>query len=372
MAVRRFRTMPPGTRIAERYMIVRYLGSGGMGDVYEVEHTLLGRRFALKRLAAEKVGKPRHVERFLREARVAAATGHPGVVEVVDLGFAEDGWPFLVMERLHGETLRERLRGGPLDPAEVLHIGGMALDALDAVHRCGVVHRDIKPENLFLCEGEGGGLRLKILDFGLAELHGPDDGEPGRLHSVVGTPHYMAPEQARGDDVDHRCDLHAVGAVLYECAVGRPPFVGTTYAALVAQIVDLEPEAAGLDVMPSSAKTAILRALAKRPEQRWSDAALMRHVLCGEPTAERPAIAVDDAAPVELFSSSRSWPTEVPTLDDAPADDTPMPRRGDPTDRLSRPSRPWRAVAGRPWRAVALLASGAVAGAAATALLQAL
>jgi eukaryotic-like serine/threonine-protein kinase len=370
MAVRRFRTMPPGTRIAERYMIVRYLGSGGMGDVYEVEHTLLGRRFALKRLAAEKVGKPKHVERFLREARVAAATGHVGVVEVVDLGFAEDGWPFLVMEHLRGETLRERLRGGPLDPAEVLQIGGMALDALDAVHRCGVVHRDIKPENLFLCDGGDGALRLKILDFGLAELHGPDDGE--RSHGVVGTPHYMAPEQVRGDDVDHRCDLHAVGAVLYECAVGHPPFAGTTYSALVAQIVQHEPLPDGLDVLPASARSAILRALAKRPEQRWSDAALMRHVLCGEPTGERPAVPADEAAPVELFSSSRSWPTEVPTLDDAPADDTPMPGRGDPTDRVSRPSRPSRLPPARhPWRALALVAGGAVAGAAASALLHA-
>src|SRR5688572_8285096 len=100
MAVLRLRTMPPGTRVSERYPVVRYLCSGGMGDVYEVEHTLLGRHFALKRLAADKVGKARHVERFLCEARAAAATGHPGVVEVVDLGFAEDGWPFLVMERL--------------------------------------------------------------------------------------------------------------------------------------------------------------------------------------------------------------------------------------------------------------------------------
>jgi serine/threonine protein kinase len=368
MAVRRFRTMPPGTRISERYVIVRYLGSGGMGDVYEVEHALLGRRFALKRLAAEKVGKPRHVERFLREARVAAATGHPGVVEVVDLGFAEDGWPFLVMERLRGETLRERLRGGPLDPGEVLQLGGLALDALDAVHRCGVVHRDIKPENLFLCEGEGG-IRLKILDFGLAELHGPDDSEPGRNHGVVGTPHYMAPEQARGDDVDHRCDLHAVGAVLYECAVGRPPFAGSTYSALVAQIVDAEPDPAGLEVLPPPAQTAILRALAKRPEQRWSDAALMRHVLCGEPSGERPAV-VEGEVSVESFSSSQSWPTEVPTLDDAPAADTPMSRRGDPTDRVSRP----RLVAPvrRPWRAMALVAGGAAAGAVATALLHAL
>src|SRR5207237_10579926 len=135
----------PAAVIAGRYEIVAHLGSGGMGDVYEVEHRLLDRRFALKRLAPELTTDAAMVERFLREARAAAATHHPGVVEVIDLGFADDGWPFLVMERLHGETVRDRLRRGPLRGELVIEIAAQVLDALAAAHAVGVVHRDVKP-----------------------------------------------------------------------------------------------------------------------------------------------------------------------------------------------------------------------------------
>jgi eukaryotic-like serine/threonine-protein kinase len=356
MAVRRYRTMPPGTRVAERYVVIRYLCSGGMGDVYEVEHTLLGRRFALKRLTADKTAKAHHVERFVREARAAAATGHPGVVEVVDLGFADEGWPYLVMERLHGENLRQRLGRGPLDAAEIVQVGRVALDALDAVHRCGVVHRDIKPENLFLCDAlDDDAPRVKILDFGLAELRAPHAAGLVACGAVVGTPHYMAPEQARGAEVDHRADLYGVGAVLYECAAGRPPFTASTYAELLARILDEPVAAEPLEHAPPQLRSVILRALAKRPEDRFSDAALMRRMLCGEPAARPPSVsglrALDALAPEPV--SSVSWTTQVPTLDDGDiATDATV------ASRLAR----WR------WREVGLVTAGAMVGAALTAL----
>src|SRR5262245_34618697 len=124
--------LEPGALVAARYEIVAHLGSGGMGDVYEVQHRLLGRRFALKRLAPDLTADNAMVERFLREARTAAATHHPGVVEVIDLGFADEGWPFLVMERLRGETVRARLRRGPLGEADTIAIATQTLDALAA------------------------------------------------------------------------------------------------------------------------------------------------------------------------------------------------------------------------------------------------
>jgi serine/threonine protein kinase len=330
MGLRKFITMPPGTCIAGRYLVVRYLCSGGMGDIYEVQHTLLGRRFALKRMPTDKWSEGLHTERFLREARAAAATGHPGIVEVFDLGFAEEGWPYLVMERLRGETLRERLRRGPLCEIEVVHLARSVLDALDAVHRLGMVHRDIKPENIYLCDNDTGLPRIKILDFGLAQLYAADelDVRLTQTGSVVGTPLYMSPEQARGEEIDLRADLYAVGAVLYECVAGHPPFHAEgTYAALVARVLEQLPPVEPLAGIGEGLRIGILRALAKRAEQRCSDAALMRHVLCGEPAFDVTATPSPDVGAVASPSSGAatetasevSWPTESPTYDDAEA-----------------------------------------------------
>jgi len=219
---------------------------------------------------------------------------------------------------------------------------------------------------------------------------------------VVGTPHYMAPEQARGVEVDHRADLYGVGAVLFECATGRPPFTASTYAALVAKILEEPPDEAALDHIDPQVSAVILRALAKRPEQRFSDAALMRRVLCGEPSFGPVAVPIavaaagsGDGASPEPFPAV-IWPTEVPTLDDASGDGAghgvidraiddgaddgtpravssdPTPLRpmraaidADPTERIRRLHLPPPAAR---WREAAMLACGAVLGAVLTAL----
>ncbi len=248
-----------------------------MGDVFEVEHTLLGKRFALKRLGVDMASDRDMVERFLREARAAAATGHPGIVDVIDLGFAEDGLPYLVMEKLVGETLRKRLDRGALDEKTLTRLGRAVLGALAAVHREQIIHRDIKPENLFLCRDGS----IKILDFGLSH-RATVDVRLTQSGAVMGTPLYMAPEQARGEECDARTDLYAVGAVLYECATGRPPFTANAYSVLVSMILEIPPNPDKLAALSEPVREVILAALGKKRDGRPADAAMMRAALGGD------------------------------------------------------------------------------------------
>jgi eukaryotic-like serine/threonine-protein kinase len=359
-------SLAPGVVIAGRYEIVDHVGSGGMGDVYEVEHRLLGRRFALKRLAPDLTGDGAMVERFLREARAAAATHHPGVVEVVDLGFAEDGWPYLVMERLVGETVRERLRRSRLGEDLAIHVGLTVAGALGAAHAEGVIHRDVKPENLYLCApapGEIGPPRVKVLDFGLAILTGGDrtDLRLTQSGAVMGTPLYMSPEQARGHDVDPRTDLYSLGAVLYEMVTGRPPFAAEAYSVLVAMILEDPPPPGPLATAGAGLRAVIERALAKRADERFRDAGSMRAALAaldrGEAGAgagagagaavaggavgnaarivtDAPTVAARIPAPVGVVATAETLPpvtaAETPTgaatvPDAAPADAATVP-----------------------------------------------
>jgi eukaryotic-like serine/threonine-protein kinase len=301
-------SLAPGQTFAGRYRVISHLGSGGMGDVYEVEHVLLGKRFAIKRLSVEGEDDQARIERFLREARAAAATGHPGVVDVVDVGFAEDELPYLVMERLDGETLRRRLDRGAVGEAMLKKIAHRVLDALGAVHAAGIVHRDLKPENLFLCR-DG---RLVILDFGLSH-DAAVDVRLTRSGAVMGTPLYMAPEQARGEDVDARTDLYAVGAVLYECAAGRPPFAAPAYSVLVAMILEQTPDPEPLAHLEAPVREVILRALAKRLAERPRSAAEMR-----EPFGEERDEGGWEAPPEERQRADRGL-TTAPTIASGPA-----------------------------------------------------
>ena len=219
--------MQPGDVIADRYRAVCLLGSGGMGAVWEATHLVTGKPVALKVLRPHE-GDPHAGQRVLREARAACAVRHPSVVGVHDVIEAADGSPVLVMDLLEGESLRARLdreRTLPLD--EALRVTETVLDALDVAHAAGIVHRDLKPDNLFILR-DG---RVMLLDFGVAKLMHKDGAAagPGTLTAtgaMVGTPFYMAPEQAFGDPIDARADLWAVGVVLYECLAGAPPTHG--------------------------------------------------------------------------------------------------------------------------------------------------
>jgi serine/threonine protein kinase len=232
-------------RAISHYRVLSALGSGGMGIVYLAEDERLGRQVALKFLPPLSVKNRQALDRFRVEARAASSLSHPGICAIYDIG-EDDGAPFIVMEALKGENLRDRINKGPLKVGDLVEIAIQLADALEAAHTQGIIHRDIKPSNIFV----GDKNRVKILDFGLAKLSSApgstDSGAGGRPvdestrqtiveqmtlpGSALGTVSYMSPEQARGEEVDSRTDLFSLGAVLYEMATGKQAFGGSTPA----------------------------------------------------------------------------------------------------------------------------------------------
>jgi serine/threonine protein kinase/Tol biopolymer transport system component len=229
------------------YRILRQLGSGGMGLVYEAEDTKLGRRVALKFLLETSLRDPDATERFLREARSASAMNHPGICTIYAIE-EQDGRTYIAMELLEGQSLDKLLANGPLSIAKAAEIGIEVADALDAAHKKGIIHRDIKPANIFLTQRGN----AKILDFGLAKLIVPDSNDAETIADLetafqttpgtaVGTIAYMSPEQARGEVLDARSDLFSLGAVLYQMVTGALPFPGSTTAVIFGNILHTAP-----------------------------------------------------------------------------------------------------------------------------------
>ena len=235
-----------GTLLVGKYRVTRELGRGGMAAVYEAENISIGKKLAVKVLAAELANSAIVIERFFREARAAASVKSPYIVEVYDSGRLEDGRPFIAMELLEGESLYDRMaRVRLIDPQTTVRIIGQVAKGLMKAHAANIVHRDLKPENIHLCKGEDGEEIAKILDFGLAKFYSPvkTDEKTARLTregAVFGTPAYMSPEQVKGQgSVDHRADLWALGCMAYECLTGRPVWntdqgVAMTFAAIAA------------------------------------------------------------------------------------------------------------------------------------------
>ena len=230
-----------GEVLDNKYKLLRVLGEGGMGAVYEARHSVIGRLCAVKFLHAEIAHNPEVVKRFVREAQAAAAIGHPNIIDIYDVGVTSDGAPYLVMEYLVGCSLGDELENRKkLPPAEAAEILAQALSALEVAHRHGVIHRDLKPDNLYLVRSPNTAPRVKILDFGISKVSDPSKPEDRMTSTgmVLGTPYYMAPEQARGDrDIDHRIDLYSMGIILYELTTGRVPFTGDNYNQLLLKIL---------------------------------------------------------------------------------------------------------------------------------------
>jgi serine/threonine protein kinase len=273
------------------YRILEILGSGGMGQVFRAEDTRLGRQVALKFLSPELARDAAALERFQREARAASSLNHPGICTIYDIG-EHEGLPFLVMELLEGQTLRERMGGQPVTTEQLLEWGIQIADALDAAHSRNIVHRDVKPANIFITTRNA----TKLLDFGLAkqaasrriaEAVGTGNTttqvttdnilltSPG---SALGTVAYMSPEQARGEDLDARTDLFSLGAVLYEMASGRPAFEGATSAIVFDAILNREPEPACSrnPALPIRFEEIIAKAIEKDRDLRYQTAAELR------------------------------------------------------------------------------------------------
>jgi serine/threonine protein kinase/TolB-like protein/Flp pilus assembly protein TadD len=267
------------------YRILAPLGAGGMGEVYSATDTRLGRRVAVKLVPRQFSQNPEALERFQREARAASALNHPNICTLYDIG-QHQGQPFLVMELLEGQTLKERIAEAALSESELLDIASQVAGALAAAHAKGVVHRDIKPANLFLCDGGP----AKILDFGLAKLVSEPSqamqttGEPAaeapaeatvtRPGTCIGTAPYMSPEQIRGEPTDARSDLFSLGATLYQAATGAAPFQGGARAEVVQAVLSELPVAPRRlrAELSRELERILLKALEKEPARRYQSA----------------------------------------------------------------------------------------------------
>ena len=289
-------------RVLGGYRLVTALRSGGMGTVFYAEHTLIGRRAAVKVLHREVSRNPQVIARFLIEARAANDIRHPNVVEITDIGEA-DGLHYIAMGFLEGETLGERLeREKILDEPTAIRIVRQITSALAAAHERGIVHRDLKPENIFLLNHPDYPDYVKILDFGIAKLMGPHDGTRNTLAgTVMGTPAYMSPEQCRGEaQLDHRSDIYSLGVMLYEMLAGVVPFRfdnPTEVLLAHAQATPTPP----IELSPKLSQhvnDALLRALEKDPARRFAG---MRELRDAVENVSRPAAGAHAPVDEETF-----------------------------------------------------------------------
>jgi serine/threonine-protein kinase len=310
--------LPAGT-IVDKYRIERALGQGGMGVVYVAQHTFLEKKFAIKLLRPEIASQPGMAERFAREARATSLIDHPNVVRVNDFGRAQAGELYLVMELLAGKPLTAELMAKQkLEPDAALALAGQILRGLEAAHAEGVVHRDLKPDNVFLATVPSGAQVVKLLDFGIAKLA---DYRPTHLTlagSVLGTPRYMSPEQARGEkDVDSRADLYAVAVLLYRMLSGTSPFRSENYVALLGEIQrgEVTPLLVTAPELDAHLADIVMRGMALERSARYQSALEMREAL--------PRIASESGPAARLAAAparSRLTPVllEVPAAPTAP------------------------------------------------------
>ena len=263
-----------GTILGDTYEVQRRLGEGGMGRVYEARHVRLGRRYAIKIMHQMFAADRDALARFRREAIAASTIASPHVAQVFDVNATRDGQPYLVYELIDGEDLGSLLeRDGALSIARATRVARQVASGLHAAHTAGVVHRDLKPENVMLVKTPDGGDFAKLLDFGIAKVQQED--KLTRTGAVLGTPAYMAPEQARGGStIDHRCDIYALGAMLYRAVTGRPAFGGEDAGRTLTSVIwdePARPKTLRRD-LPDALELVIQRAMAKDPTSatpRW-------------------------------------------------------------------------------------------------------
>jgi serine/threonine-protein kinase len=276
-------SLPANSRLGP-YEIVSALGAGGMGEVYKARDARLDRTVAIKVLPPELAADPDRRARFEREARAIAALSHPHICTIFDVG-RDNGTDYLVMELLEGETLAERLgraKARPLPVADVLRYAIEIADALDKAHRAGIVHRDLKPANVMITKSGA-----KLLDFGLAKLKGPavpmsmtaieqattTGGPKTASGTILGTVHYMSPEQVEGREADARSDIWALGVVIYEMATGSRPFGGESAASIIGSILKDTPPlpSSRQPLAPASLDHLVAKCLDKDPDERWQN-----------------------------------------------------------------------------------------------------
>jgi len=273
----------PGDIIADRYRVVAPIGRGAMGTVYRVEHTQISKVMAIKLLHRELQEQPENVARFHREAESASRLNHPNTVHVFDFGCTKSGSLYLVMEYVDGEDLSKVLeKEGAMPFGRVAYLCAQVAGSVSDAHAAGIVHRDLKPENIVVGEGRDGET-AKVLDFGLAKLFEGNVGtQVTSSGTIVGTPYYMSPEQIHGQELDGRSDVYAMGAIMYECVVGEPPFEAPNPVGVLSKHLSeqpLLPSSRSPLSVPVEADEIIMRCLQKDPELRYQTAEELREDL---------------------------------------------------------------------------------------------
>jgi tRNA A-37 threonylcarbamoyl transferase component Bud32 len=316
--------LSPGT-IAGAYVLKKEIASGGGGTVYEARHKVLGRRAAVKVLRRQLAASPQMVTRFVREAQAVNMIRHPAIVDIFEFDTLPDGRPFYVMELLEGTDVRSLLNErGRFTPAEVLEILDPVCSALQVAHEHGIVHRDLKASNIFMSTG-GEKRTIKLLDFGIAKLMHPDASEAGLtvVGTRLGTSYTMAPEQIRGDGVDPRTDIYALGVVLYHLLTGQYPFRAETMTDIERQHLEAPPPRPSQAApIPVAFDAIVLRCMEKTPERRFQSAKAFLEALreaVGSRSAQAELILRAAAIFVEIRIGAEADAESDEVLDDTSA-----------------------------------------------------
>ena len=329
-----------GKVLAGKYRLDAYLSRGGMGSVYRATHLMLEKPVALKVIKPELVGSSEFARRFQREARAATSLNHPNIVAVYDLGQAEDGTLYIAMELVDGPSLKEAIqKGGPMDPIRIVRLMRQVLSALALAHRHHIVHRDLKPQNIMLATDRDGNEIAKLVDFGIAKTF-DDRTQLTSTGFAIGTPQYMAPEQASGSDVDGRSDLYSLGIILYEMLVAEVPFDDpSTPAILVKHLTEapVRPSLRRKDVaVHRGLEDIAVRCLEKDPSKRYQSAEEMVQAMAAAVSLDGSAASVSEAA---------TLPMGAPHLTTMGSTHTAAPAVPTPTMTAARPASPPPAVA---------------------------
>ncbi|MFL6232741.1 MAG: serine/threonine-protein kinase [Thermoanaerobaculia bacterium] len=321
-------------RVVGSYRIVEKIGEGGMGAVYRAVDEMLEREVAVKAIRPELAREPEIVERFRSEAKILARIHHPAIATIYSF-FHDGGELFLAMEYVRGRTLSEVLAAGALPWRRAVALLGTALDGIEQAHRAGIIHRDLKPDNLMLTEAD----TLKVMDFGIARM--PGSSHLTRTGLLIGTLRYVAPEQIRGEEVDRRTDLYALGVVLYQMLTGRVPFDGPTdFLILKAQLEDPPPApSAVVPEIPVWLDRIVLKALAKAPADRFQTVDELRVFLAGQGSLPLPDAETQDLPTLILPPRRTAATPPPPASPETIATDRPRLSAGPPPGTSYRPVR---------------------------------
>jgi eukaryotic-like serine/threonine-protein kinase len=299
-----------GLTIDRRYYIEARIGEGGMGVVYRATHVVLKKSLAIKVMRGEQANDPEIVQRFVQEARASSAIGHPNIVNISDFGTTPDGAVYFAMEYLHGQTLGQAMAGGVLARERAFSIFVQIASALEAAHDAGIIHRDLKPDNIFLTVEAEHRDFVKLLDFGIAKVKNAA-AKITRTGMVFGTPHYMSPEQAAGQSVDHRSDIYSLGVIMFQVFAGQLPFDAESYMGVMTKhMFEPSPRPSSVSLeLRGPIEDILLKVLQKKPEQRYQTMRELRDDLERAQSGLPPLASARERTQAALLDASGTAPS---------------------------------------------------------------